>query len=290
MNGGTGLLAAQFAVVILAWGSNYPLIKLGVLDMSPLSFSAVRLLGGAVVLALMVRWIGKHDLRAAPNETLRLALSGLFQFGGVLAFAALGLQYLPSGRTVVAVYSMPLWAALLGLAVGQDRLTRRQWFGIIIGAAGLSLALDPAALGAHAGLGGGLVLAAAISWAIGGVIHRHRPLATPFLTQAFIQLLAAGCAIGLLALVLEPDPRIHVTSTLVLVTVWNWLVPTSIAVWCWSQVLQRMSTAAAGQVLMFTPMVGIVAGAIIFGESIPPIFLASALIMIAGTLLVLPRA
>lgn len=283
-------LVAHFALIIFAWGTNYPLMKLALQDISPLTFSAARLLGGAVVIAAIAGWAGERSLQPVAGERLRLALSGIFQYGGVLAIAAFGLQLLPAGRAVVAVYSMPLWAALMGLAIGRDVLTMRQWIGILVGAVGLSLVLNPNALGARGGVGALLVLAAAVSWALGAVIHRYRAITTPFLTQAFYQLMASAAVITVLAVTFESDATLRVTPSLTIVMIWNWLVPTSLAVWSWSRVLQRMPASTAGQVLMVTPLVGMATGAVMFDEAIPPIFLASAGAVLVGTLLVLPRA
>src|SRR5690606_28646858 len=116
----------------------------------------------------------------------------------------------------------------------------RQWFGIVLGAIGVSLVLDLDVLGEHGGTGALLVLAGAVSWAFGAVIQRYRPMSTPLLTQAFYQLVVSGALMAVLAVVFEAGAAVRVTPSLTIVMVWNWLVPTSLAVWSWSRVLRHM--------------------------------------------------
>jgi drug/metabolite transporter (DMT)-like permease len=182
---------------------------------------------------------------------------------------------------------MPLWAALFAAISKRDQLAQRQWFGVVIGLAGLALFLDPSVLAGSSLAGVVFVFAAAASWGLGAVIHRAVPLKTPPLSQTFYQLIASGGVLALLAIVLEADHPMHLTGSLASIMVWNWLVPTSLAVWSWNRVLMRLPAATAGQLLMATPLVGIAASAIIFRETVPPVFATSTVLVIAGALLVL---
>jgi drug/metabolite transporter (DMT)-like permease len=285
-----GALLASAVLIVVAWGTNYPLMKLGMQDVGPLTFSWVRVAGGALVLAIIVALTGRGPLWPARGEWVRLAMSGVLQYGGVLGFASLALLVMPAGRTSVAVYSMPLWAALFGVALRGERLTAGQWLGLLIGAAGLALFFDPSVFAGATVVGVVLVFAAAASWGLGAVIHRASNFRTPPLSQAFFQLIASGAVILPLALVFERGQPVHLTSSLALIMVWNWLVPTSLAVWTWSRVLKRLPAAMGGQLLMGTPLVGIATSAYIFGETIPPAFVVSTALVIIGALLVLTRA
>lgn len=285
-----GSTIAHLALIVFAWGTNYPLMKLALRDIAPLTFSTLRLFGGAAVIATIALMLGIRSLRPAAGEARRLAFSGIFQYSGVLGFASLGLGLIPAGRTVVMVYSMPMWAALFASITGQDRVGPRRWVGIVLGAAGLALFINPDVLGHGSALGGFLVLCAAWSWGVGVVVHRWRPLVTPFLVQAFFQLICSGVVLGVLALVFERDAVTRWTPTLMIILAWNCVIPTAVAVWSWSRVLQELPAATAGQFLLATPLVGMGAAAIMFGEVIPPIFIASAVLIVAGSYFVLPRS
>lgn len=282
-----GMTLAYLAFVVFAWGSNYPLMKLALRDIGPLTFSAMRLIGGALFLGLIVSYKGRGPLWPARGERVRLAASGLLQYGGMLGFAGVGLMLLPAGRTSVAVYSMPLWAALFGAALYNERLTLGQWLGLAMGAGGLALFLDPSVFAEGSPIGIAFVFTAAASWGLGVVVHRGGHLVTPLVNQAFFQLVCSGAVLAVAASVCEHDTSLQLTPLLAGVMFWNWLVPTSLAVWGWTRVLSRLPAATVGQLLMATPLVGIACSALIFGEAVPLVFGASTALVIGGALLVL---
>ncbi|MER1966380.1 DMT family transporter [Castellaniella sp. GW247-6E4] len=284
--------AALAATVIIAWGTNYPLLKLAVQDMPPLTFSALRSLGGAVIVALLILGGRLGPLLPPKEERVRFAVVGILQFALVIGLATVAMLVLPAGRTVAIIYTMPLWAALFDMLLLGRRLTPRQVLGIAVSLAGLLLFLDPMVLAwgdPGVPLGTALVLTAAVGWGLGAVLYKSYQWKASFLSQTLWQLLTSGVVFVVLALVLENPLESRFTVNLVLILLWNFIVPSAVAIWAWSRVLDRMSPSVAGQMLMSTPFVGIVASAIIFGEDIPPVFAASTLLIIVGGVLVLLR-
>jgi drug/metabolite transporter (DMT)-like permease len=279
-------VAGHAIFIVFAWGTNYPLMKLALRDIGPLSFSVARMAGGCVVLAILVALSRNGVLWPPRSEWRRLALSGILQYAGVLGFASVALTVMPAGRTAVAVYSMPLWAALFGALWLRERLALWQWLGLLAGAAGLALFLDPTVV-AGAPLGTLMVLGAAASWGLGAVVHRRAPFRASPTSQAFFQLIAAGAVIAVLAVALERHHPIRVTPSLAAITVWNWLVPTSLTLWSWNRLLRLVPASTAGQLVMASPLAGIAASAAIFGERLSPAVLASTVLVIAGALMVI---
>lgn len=284
--------AALAVTVIIAWGTNYPLLKLAVRDMPPLTFSGVRSLGGAVIVALII--LHGHSGRLLPPkaERMRFAVVGILQFASVSGLAAMALLVLPAGRTVAMIYTMPLWAAIFDMLLLGRRLARLQILGIAISLGGLLLFLDPMVLAwgePGVAVGTALVLAAAVGWGLGAVLYKSYRWEASFLSQTLWQLITSSAVLLALALVFERPLESRFTTELVLILLWNCIVPAALAVWAWSRVLDRMSPSIAGQLLMSTPFVGIAASAFIFGEDIPPEFAVSTLLIVAGGLLVLLR-
>ncbi|MEI2416265.1 DMT family transporter [Orrella sp. JC864] len=281
---------AYAALVVLTWGSNYPLMKLAFQDIGPLTFSAARLLGGAVTVALWIVAQRRHGLLPQGGEGWRLGGIGLLQLAAVLGFSGIALQVLPAGRTATAVYSMPLWAALFGMALRRERLAPRRLLGVAVSLAGLSLFMDPSVIAWHdpgSQQGMVMVLCAAALWGLGAVLYGMHAWRTPLLAQTLWQLLAAGLLMSCLAFWLEAGRPVRWSPTLVAVLAWNFVGPTALAVWAWSQVLRRVPAAVAGQLLMSTPLVGILCSVLIFGEDLPGAFLLSAFFVTLGGLLVL---
>src|SRR3546814_331789 len=218
----------------------------------PLTFAVPRVVGAAVVGVLLMRIKGEATLLPPPGERVRLAVIGLLQFASVLGLVSVALQFLPAGRTVTLVYSMPVWAALFSSLMGKGRLVWRQLVGVGLGLAGLALFLDPSVIDWNSPgvpLGMAMVLTAAALWGLGAALYGGRQWRASLLCQTFWQLAAAACPIGVAAVILESGRATNLTLPLVAIIVWNWLVPTAMAVWAWSRLLNRVPSTVAGQLL-----------------------------------------
>ncbi|WP_298014828.1 DMT family transporter [uncultured Castellaniella sp.] len=296
LRNGTGpaaLLTVYFLIVVVSWGINYPLTKLALRDIAPLSFSALRLLGGALFVAIIL-WASRAGKMLPPrHERARLAAISVMQFVSVVGFSGIALLFLPAGRTVAAIYSMPLWAAVLDALIMKVRLSRIQYAGISVSLCGIVLFLQPSVIDWNAPgttTGTLLVLTAAMLWGLGAVLYRGRPLSASLLSQTLWQLLASGIVLALGAVIFERPLAIDLTLQLALILLWNWIVPTAAAVWAWSQILYKIPASIAGQFLMATPFVGIAASAIIFDEQLSSAFTSSAILIVAGGTLTLMTA
>lgn len=279
-------------IVIISWGTNYPLMKLAMQDMPPLTFSAVRLFGGAIVVTTVLLACRAPRLLPPNDELVGLAGIGILQFASVLGLAGIALLVLPAGRTVTAIYSMPLWAALFDILLLRSRLAPIQIAGVVVSLSGLLLFLDPSVVDWSApgvALGTALALTAAMLWGLGAVLYRARRWSAPLLSQTLWQLLTAGVTITVMACIFESSTSVHFSTRLWIILLWNWLVPTALAVWAWSKVLNRLPASMAGQFLMCTPFVGIAASAWLFDENLPPAFAGSTVLIAIGGMMVLIR-
>ena len=84
------------AFVVFTWGVNWILIKDAVAAVAPLEFTACRLLGGALLIAVARRPLG-NKVYVPADERMPRALVGLFQMTGGLGLSLVALPYLPVG-------------------------------------------------------------------------------------------------------------------------------------------------------------------------------------------------
>src|SRR5690606_32509719 len=82
------LTVVYLLVVIISWGTNYPLMKLALRDIPPLTFSAIRLFGGAVVVAVILWATGAPRLLPPPEDRWGLAGISVLQYVSVLGLAS----------------------------------------------------------------------------------------------------------------------------------------------------------------------------------------------------------
>jgi drug/metabolite transporter (DMT)-like permease len=279
---------AFLAVNILAWGSNYPLMKLAIGDMPPLAFTAVRLAGAACVLAIILMLVKARSLLPAPGERVPLAVAGLFQIAAMLGLTILGLSTVQPGRAVLLVYTMQLWAVPLGAWLLREKPGPGTLAGSAIGFIGILVFFNPASIDWQDRgtlMGNGLILLAAISWALGSCLYRKRAWKSGFTVQTLWQMGISAVPIAVLSLIFEHSATLQFTSRLAAIVIFNWFVPTALGLWCWGKVLSAMPASIAGQWLLLTPIVGFALSALFMNEPVTPTLLISAVLISAGILL-----
>jgi drug/metabolite transporter (DMT)-like permease len=278
----------MLAVLIFAWGGNYTWISIALRDIGPWTFTAVRYAGAAIVvgMALAVHG-GPNQVMPLRGERTRLAAIGLLQGAALTILLTLSLQWIESTHTILLMYTNPLWALLLSVLLLGERFNIASVAGIALGLFGMAVLTNPLAMPWNAVTVPGVVsaLAATIAWALGSVLYRRGKWQSTFWQQVFWQLAASGVALTVLAVILESHHAIRLTPRLVANGIYNILVPTAFAFWCWSQALTRMRASTASQVLLLSPVFGITQSHFVLGEPLTPAVLASAVCVVTGACL-----
>ncbi len=135
-------LDARGLLFILIWTSGYLGGAIVAPEMSPLATNLWRFLGAAVVLgALALR--RRERWPRTPRAIAAAALLGFLvfavQFGGLYTGMAEGVS---ASTTALIACSTPLLVAVIGTALGWDRLRPIQWLGIGIGVLGVVVTLS----------------------------------------------------------------------------------------------------------------------------------------------------
>jgi drug/metabolite transporter (DMT)-like permease len=289
--GALGLLA----VLIFAWGGNYTWISLALRNVGPWTFTAVRYVGAAVVIGTaLALHRGPGHIMPVPGERAPIAVIGLLQGAALTILLTLSLQWIESTHTILLMYTNPLWALLWSVLLLGERFSVASVAGIALGLLGMAILTNPLAMPWNAVTIPGVVcaLAATIAWALGSVLYRRGKWESTFWQQVFWQLAVSGIAVAIPAVFLEWSHPIRLTPELIVNAIYNILVPTALAFWCWSQALTRVRASTASQILLLSPVFGIVQSHFVLGEPLTPTVLASAACVIAGACLTFwrPRA
>jgi drug/metabolite transporter (DMT)-like permease len=177
------------------WGASYMFIAIGLRDLSPAMVAFVRVALAAAVLIPVAAAQGA--LAGVGRYAGWLVLVGAVQVAGPFILISAGEEEITSSLAGILVASTPLWTALLAIWVDhEERSQGLRLVGVLLGFAGVGLLLGVDLGGEGAELLGGLaVVLAALGYAIGGLLVKHR--------------LAGIAPVGMSALVL-------VASTLIL--------------------------------------------------------------------------
>ena len=121
-----------------------------------------------------------------------------------------------------------------------------------------------------------------VAWALGSVLYRRRAWQSTFWQQVFWQLAASGIVTALAAVLFEGHRVLSPSARLAAIMLYNVLIPTALAFWCWSQALSRVKASMASQLLLLSPVFGVAQSHLVLGEPLSEAVLASAACIIAG--------
>jgi len=290
--------AVLLAGVVLAWGTNWPVTRMVVQDVSPLWATALRCAIAAATLAPML-WAQGAFIVPKRGDLPVVFCTSLLHLVVFSALVATGLQFVPAGRAIVLGYTTPLWVAIGAAMFLSEPITRRRAIGIGFGLAGLAVIFNPQTLNwgdRNALLGSGLILLAAFCWA-GNIVYvrAHKWISTPF-QLVFWQVLLAAALLSAIALVTEGPPRIVWSSRLVGLMLYTGIVCTAFANWAMTMVNRSLPAVTTSLWLLATPLLGIFSATLILKEPLEPsLFFAMTLIIggialgtVAGPLRVKP--
>jgi drug/metabolite transporter (DMT)-like permease len=258
------------AAVVLFWASSWVFMRPALHDIGPLQFTALRVVIATLPIAVLlpVRRIAFLPVR---GERWPIAFIGFWQVAAILILGSTGVQWVPSGRASLLVYTMQIWAMPLGWLLSGDRLSTRHLWGGVLALAGIAVLFDPAAVDWHdpnALLGNGLLIAAAISWAVGACLYRRRRWHTPFWTQTFWQLFTSSLVLIPLALVVERDHAVRWTPAMITIVTYCGTIATGLSYWLYARGLAVMPASQVGQILSLVPFVALLMSATLFGETV----------------------
>jgi drug/metabolite transporter (DMT)-like permease len=276
--------------VLLIWSLNWLLIKQVADDIDALTFTAWRLLGAAILIALARRLLGQ-SVAVEPGDRVPLAVVGLLQMAGALGLCFVALRSLPVGHAAFLFFTMPLWLFLLEFAGGRAPFT---WLGAAaVGSGTLGLFLlqhDYAGLSREADLRGwSIMLVAALCWAGGVRLYRARIFRTDLWSQTVWQLLTSGACLMVLSLFIAGRGPTSISPALVAVMLFNWVFATGLGYVAWHYVLRHLSSALASQALMLIPIEAAALGAAFRDDPITPSAMIAAVLIICGVSLTLWR-
>jgi len=284
------LVYVYLTAIVLSWALNWPLMKLAIGQVPPLTFVLLRLVGSLLLIAPALLATGQGIL-PVRGERLALCWVGALQVAGFLILSIIGLSIVPAGRAIVLAYTMPLWAIPIGRFLWPAPIGRAQIIGAAIGFVGLMLFMNPGLIDwsdwRMVG-GNALLIGAAILWALGSCLYRQRTWQSPFWVQTFWQLAVSVVPVAAIVAVVGAGP-VHWSLGVVAILVYNALVTTALGYFLWGKVLSMMPAATAGQVLTLTPIGGFVLSTALFGGAVTLDVAISIALIVAGIFVTLRR-
>ncbi len=217
---------AQFApfVFVMLWSTGYIAAKFGLPYAPPFTFLFLRL---ALATALLVGLAGFQKTAWPKGKQIQHAVvAGLLLHAGYLGglFVSIHLG-ITAGISSMIVNLQPVLVSSLAAGFLGERVTGRQWLGLIFGVLGVALAVGEKFVGALAKpISTWGVLAcvlALIASTVGTVYQKHHGAGIPLLTGTAVQYMASCVVFAVGALLFE---TIHIDWTTQFIFALSWFV------------------------------------------------------------------
>jgi len=272
------------AVVVLAWGTMWPVNKALLAYVSPIWSVALRTYISTLTLfaiSLVVTGLARPKRQDVPVLVSMVVLH-------MVAFtilSQLALQWVPAGRSAVLAYTSVLWAPIGAALWLGETLSRRRILGLGLGILGLVAIFNPFTFnwgdrGAVAG--NALLLLAAMLWAASIVHNRgHAWRSTPFQLAPWQALLAAAL-LTLAAVSLEGAPTVTWNGEALALLLFAGIPGTALAYWAAAVSSSELPASTTSLGLLATPAVSVAVALVLLGEAPTIPLLLALLLLIAG--------
>ncbi len=287
--GGSAIDWLVFLLLSFFWGSSYLFIKIGVeAGLQPFTLVTLRLLIGAALL-LTVFVVAREHMPRDPRFYGHIAAVGFFGIALPFSLITFAEQHTTSAIAAVLTAPVPLFAIpLAAIFLNDERFTVNRMIGVVVGLIGVAVLVgfDPAQLQSGDLTGELLLVAAAISYAIGGVyarkfVHGYRPM-----IPALFQVSSALVMVTVLAFVFEHPLDAGLTAESLFAVVWLGLFGSGLAYLCFFRLINTVGAARTTLVAYLLPLWGIVLGVLVRNEPIPPQLVLGTILVIGGIALV----
>jgi drug/metabolite transporter (DMT)-like permease len=245
-------------------------------------FAAYRFLLGAIVL-FGLTWFKKIPL-PGKRELKWYILCGFLQTTYFNIAIQISLNYINAGLTSVLTYSMPLFLSLLAhYFIPGEKLTVTKTGGILIGIAGLFLAMD-----IH--FGGNiwapiLALSSAVTWALSSLIFKKKLQGCNTVQFTTWQMGAGAIGLFLYSFSFEHGES-HWSLMAVVYLLYSGILASALAFVIWSHILSKMEASKASISLLIVPVVGTLSGFLFLKEDLNAITLIGIILVLSGVWLV----
>ncbi|EMC2282843.1 O-acetylserine/cysteine exporter [Enterobacter hormaechei] len=276
-----GLLAL---LVVVVWGLNFVVIKMGLHNMPPLMLAGLRFLLVAFPALLFV---------ARPKIPLKLLLGyGLTISFGQFAFLFCAIKFgMPAGLASLVLQVQAFFTIILGAFVFGERLQGKQLAGISLAVFGVLVLIEGSLNGQHVALlGFMLTLAAGLSWACGNIFnklimqHETRPPVLSLVVWSalipIVPFMAASFILDGPQAMLKSLVEIDLTTILSLI--YLALVASIIGYGIWGSLLGRYETWRVAPLSLLVPVVGLASAALLLDETLSVLQLCGAGLIMAG--------
>ena len=194
-------------LISIIWGANIPYMKMALNFSGPAEFAFLRNFFGSIILFSILIYLKKPIfIKEAP----KLFILGLFQTAGFTGFLTWALLEGIASKTVILVFTMPLWVSMMAWPLLKEKVTVGQWISSGVCLVGIVIIINPLNTSVSI-FSCSLALASGFAWACGAIISKKIHIKYPkldLLTMTAWQMLWGSIPLFMVLLIVNSEPII----------------------------------------------------------------------------------
>ena len=207
----------------------------------------------------------------------------------MFALIIYGMKFVTAGKTAVVLYTMPVWTSFLLHFVIKERLSVRQWLGVLFGTVGLLCILGWDTLikqDRFIIFGEILILLAAVSWSLANIWIRVRlKNDNPTLLNGYQQLIGVIFLI-ILAVTTEGFFRVEWTYFSAYTILFTGIIASAVNFSAWFYLINRLDIGLTTYSSLLVPVFGLLFDWYILGTGLDPGLIAGGTFIIFGIFMI----
>lgn len=289
------LVIAAFFAIYVFWGSTYLAIKYAIETMPPFIMAGARFLFAGGLLFLIALWSKDFEWPTWKHWRTSLVVGTLLLLGGNggVVFAE---KYISSGLAALLVASEPFWIVIFSwLWLKRGRPGKPVILGLVVGFIGVALLV----VGQNVGTSGEnnfyqtaatiAIILAALSWATGSLYGLKAPVPKSSILTAGMQMLSGGAVLMLVSIPKGEWSTFSVSD----ISANSWFGLAYLIVFgsligftAYSWLLKNAQPSMVSTYAYVNPMIAVILGWLIAGETLTGHILIGAGLVIASVVLI----
>ncbi len=258
----------MLGVLCLIWGLTWPMMKIALNEIPPLSMRTATAFIGTLSLLAICLASGRSLHVPFGKSWLHVLAASILNVVGFSLFSAFAQIAAATSRVAILTYAMPIWALVLGWMILNERPSRMQSVAIVLCGAGLIILISPVAM-AMTGIPWGLLFAigSGFSWAAGTVYLKWARIDGDPVGLASWQITIAFFIITACMLVFDGGLQFgHAHAGALLAVLFTGVFGNAVAYAMWFAIVKRVPALTATLGIVGIPVIGVVSTMLIIGE------------------------
>ena len=265
------VMLTLFAIFAFAANSVLTRSALAFDQIGPGEFMAIRLISGAVTLAVLVALRGARDGMLRHGSVISAASLLLYTTAFSLAYVTLD-----AGLGALILFGGVQITMFAGAVIGREKPSAARWLGSLLGMIGLGVLFAPGATVPD--VGGALLMGgSAVGWGIYSL--RGRGVSAPLQATASNFLIAAPA--GALFWFMFPS-EIVTNLNGILLAIASGALASGVGYAIWYATLPKLDSSLAAIVQLTVPFIALAGGIVFLGETASWAFMASTVLILSG--------